>query len=347
MSKENIVMENENESTASSLNRGLLEEKFRAAGSNDIAVASKAQQEIAQAVELPLRKTLLSADNIAGIFEYTDFSRNQLIQYPLDLITPGQEAEFYAYVMPANGMIPMRKVEGDYLSVPTYNIGNSIDCNLRLIKDANWPVITRMMEILEAGFIKKMNDDAWQTLMTAAFDRNVIVADANAASGNFTPRLVSLLKTVMGRNSGGNVSTSGRTRLTDLYVSPEALDDIRSWGVDLIPDGIREKIYNSGMNSDDSINIYGVNIHPLYELGEGQEYQLYYQNVLGGTMVGDDVEIVIGLDRNSGSFVMPVDDPLKIWEDNTLHRQGLFGMYGRMGLGFAVLDSRDIILGSI
>jgi len=37
------------------------------------------------------------------------------------------------------------------------------------------------------------------------------------------------MKTVMRRNGGGNSTSANRGQLTDLYVSPEAVEDIRNW----------------------------------------------------------------------------------------------------------------------
>lgn len=41
---------------------------------------------------------------------------------------------------------------------------------------------------------KKINDDAWHTLLAAGLDRNVVVYDSAATAGQFTKRLVSLMK---------------------------------------------------------------------------------------------------------------------------------------------------------
>ena len=323
-------------------------ETFKKVGSSDLNVAAAASREVAQAIETPLREVLLSGDIVNGIFSPGDFMDGQPVEYPLDLITPGQESEFVAYVVPGEGRIPERRVEGDYLMIPTFSIGNSIDCGLRLIRDANWPVITRMMEILEAGFVKKMNDDGWQTILSAAVDRNILVNDPNATAGQFTPRLVSLMQSIMRRNGGGNSATLRRSKLTDLYVSPEAQADLRAWGLDLVADAVREQIFRTSDGSGDFINIFGVNIHDLDELGEGQEYQTYFTSTLGGSMAGGDLEICVGLDRQfDDSFVHPVKEALQIWEDNTLHRRNIFGLYGRFEGGWAVLDSRRTILGSM
>lgn len=324
--------------------------RLQAAGSNDRKVAEAAQAELAQAVESPIRKTLLSGDITMGIFEPQDFTSNPRVEYWLDLLTPGDERNHYAYVVPGHGRIPERRVEADYLMVPTYSIGNSIDCTLRFLEDANWNVLQRMIEVLEAGFIKKINDDAWATLLAAAVDRNILISDPNATAGQFTPRLITLMKTFMRRNGGGNSATMNRSRLTHLYVSPEALDDIRAWNLDLIPDTIRARIFDAADGTGDMMNLYNVEISALDEFGEGQEYQDYYTsaNGLNSSMAANDLEIVLGLDRQrSDSFVMPVRKPLQIWEDNTVHRQGIFSLYGNQSFGLAVLDSRRTLLGSL
>ena len=322
--------------------------QLQKAASSDLAVASQAQHEFAKAIETPLRKVLLSGDIVNGIFTPQDFSNNARVEYPLDLLTPGQEKEFYAYVIPSHGRIPEKRVEADYLMVPTYMIGNSIDATIRFVEDANWPVIQRMIEVLEAGFVKKLNDDGWQTILAAAVDRNVIVNDPNAAVGQFTPRLVTLLKTFMRRNGGGNSSTLNRSKLTDLYCSPECIDDVRAWDLQLASDAVRTNIYYSPDGSSDTMKIFDVNLHPLDELGEGQEYQTYYTSTLGGALSATDSELVVGLDmQRQDSFVHPVRRPVQVWEDNTLHRRGLFGLYGRAEIGFAVLDSRRTLLGSL
>ena len=80
-------------------------------------------------------------------------------------------------------------------------------------------------------------------------------------------RLVSLLKTVMRRNGGGNSASNNRGLLTDLYVSPEAMEDIRNWGVDQVDEVTRREIYTA---ADGSVkqDIFGVNLHDLDELGD-------------------------------------------------------------------------------
>ncbi len=315
-------------------------------GSHSKEQAVSANAEFAKALEQPLRQGVLNGDVLDGIFEPIQLAQSATPEFPLDFLAPGTEKDFVAYTIPNHGYVPERHVEGDYVMVPTFDIGSSIDYLLKYARDARWDVVGRAMEVLEASFVKKMNDDGWHTLLAAGVDRNIVVFDSDAAEGQFTKRLVSLMKTVMRRNGGGNSASNNRGALTDLYVSPEAMEDIRNWGVDQVDEVTRREIYTA---ADGSINrIFGVNLHDLDELGEGQEYQLYFENDLTGSIHTDDTELVVGLDlRKRDSFIMPIREQVQIFEDDTLHRQKRAGFYGWAEQGFAVLDNRRVLLGSL
>tara|TARA_Y100000114_G_scaffold157309_1_gene189517 strand:+ start:4844 stop:5848 length:1005 start_codon:yes stop_codon:yes gene_type:complete len=319
---------------------------YKKTGDSDQNVAFAAQREFAKALELPLRKGVLVGNILGDIFETINVEPGASTEYPLDMISPGLEGEHVAYTNPGHGRIPERAVESDYVMIPTYSITSSIDYLLRYAREARWDVAARAAQVMEAGFVKKMNDDGWHTLLAAGVDRNILVYDGDATAGLFSKRLVSLMQTVMRRNAGGNTGSANRGRLTDLYVSPEALEDVRNWGLDQVSDQVRTQIYNTEGESPVT-RLFGVTLHDLDELGEGQEYQDFYVNGLGGAVEASDVELVIGLDQGANdSFIMPMKQQLEVFEDPTLHRQQRIGFYGFAELGFGVLDNRRIILGS-
>lgn len=315
-------------------------------GSVNKEEAMAANHEFAKALELPLRKGVLNGDILDDIFEPIQLAQSASPEFPLDFVAPGTEKDFVAYTIPNHGYIPQRHVEGDYVMVPTYDIGASIDYLLKYARDARWDVVGRAMEVLEAQFVKKMNDDGWHTLLAAGVDRNIIVFDNDATQGQFTKRLVSLMKTVMRRNGGGNSASQNRGMLTDLYVSPEAMEDIRNWGLDQVDEITRREIY---IAADGTLNrVFGINLHDRDELGVSQQYQTFYTNTLTGALPSGKEEIVVGLDlRRRDSFIMPVRQEVQIFEDDTLHRQKRAGFYGWAEQGFAVLDNRRVLLGSI
>jgi len=327
------------------------------AGSNDKNVAMRAQAQIAkgiasalneytQAVDGPIREGILDGDIVSDIFVTEDFTETTDLRIPLDLLAPGTEKEHVAYVIPDHGKIPMRRVEADYIQLNTYSIGSSIDCTRRFLKHARYDVLRRMIEVLNMSFVKKNNDDGWQTIIAAAKGRGIIAYDADAEAGAFTPKLISLMKTVVRRNGGGNSTSVGRRKLTDLYMSPEAFEDMSSWGLGLVSDDIRTQIQRSEEGA--VRGMYGVNFHDLDELGVGQEYQLYYTSTLSGSLAASDEELVIGLDLTQPDkcFIHPVSQEIEITEDENLHRHGLVGFYGSMEGGWAVLDVRHVLAGS-
>lgn len=328
-----------------------LTELLKKTGSSDKTIALEAQKAFAAELQKPLRQGILVGNNIEGIFTSQTFDPTARIEYPIDFFRPDNASEFVAYVIPNQGKIPQRTVEGDYLTVPTYDVGAGIDFLLRYAREARWDIVSRALEVLEAGFVKKINDDGWHTILAAGFDRNIVTSDANASAGQFTKRLISLMKLVMRRNAGGNATSLNRGRLTHLYISPEAMEDIRNWGLDEIDEITRREIY---LSSDEGLSkIYDINLVTLDELGENQEYQGYYQNVVAtgasnNGMAASDVELIVGLDLSKeDSFVMPVREELQVFEDESLHRERKAGFYSWWSGGMAVLNNQRCLLGSL
>ena len=322
-------------------------ELLKKSGSSEKSVALSAQREIAKALELPLRKGIMYGDVVSSIFERMPLEPGAAPEFPLDLLSPGTERDYTAWTNPGHGRIPEKSVESDYVMINTYGITNSIDYLLRYAREARWDIVQRATQVMEAGFVKKINDDGWHTILAAAFDRNILVYDADAAAGQFTKRLISLCKTVMLRNGGGN-SVTATGRLTDLFLSPEAIEDVRNWGLDQLDDTSRREVYQSADNGAPITRIFGINLNGLFEFGDDQEYQTFLTSDLGGSLgPNSDVELLIGLDLNArDSFVMPIKQELEVFEDETLHRSQRAGYYGWMQLGFGVLDNRRVLAAS-
>lgn len=317
--------------------------------SSDLNVAYAAREKVAKAVQVPLRSGIQPGDIYSNIYEEIPAEGLSTMEFPLDFLAPGMESEMAGFTMPSFGAIAQKHIQGDYVNVPLYYIANSIDYDLRYVRNARWDVVSKAAQVMQNGMIKKKNDDAWHTLLAAAYNRNIIVADSDAAAGTFSVRLVSLLKLVMRRNGGGNSSSVNRFNLTDLFISPECLADIRSWNVDQIDEFTRRDIFTS---PDGVINrIFNVNLHDIDELGEGQEYNTYFTSTLGSTLptAGNaKLEMVVGLDLSKGgSFVSPIGEGLNVYPDDTKRRSLQAGMYCTEARGWACLDSRCILAGAV
>ena len=329
-------------------------ELLKRAGDNDVAVAAQGRHELAKALELPLRKGMLRGDITGDIFEEEFLQPGVTAEYPLDLLTPGTEDEYTAYTIPAQGRIPEMHVQGDYVMVPTFEVGTSIDFATKYARDARWNVLGRAMQVMEGSVVRKKNSDAWRTIITAGYNRFLNVYDDKVIPGFFSKRLVELMKTVMRRQAGGNSTSVNRGKLERLYTSPEALGDIRTWDNTQVDPFTRRDLYVA--DDLDQINIFGVNIRAIDELGFGQEFQTYYDTTLGATMptysIGGasqtKLEIIVGLDlSHEGTFMNPVRQAFQIQEDDTFKRQRRISMWGYLEHGFMASDSRRVLVGSI
>lgn len=319
---------------------------LRATASENIKVARAAQKSFAAALAEPLRQGIFDEDNLGGIFRREVLAPGAQSNYPLDFVRPGTEdIDFTAITLPKQGRVPERHVEGDELWVPTFQIANSIDWSLRYARDARFDVIGRAVRVYQMGFVRKINEDGWHTLLAAADARGLVVADTAAANGQLTKELVSRLQTSMTRNAGGNGQAG---MLTDLYLSMEGMEDLRAWDISEIDDVTRREILQSA--GKNMASIYGTALHFMTEFGVGQEYQTYLDTTLGRSVVAVDAgdeEFVVGLDLSTNdSFVSPVRQELQTFDDTSLHRQQRAGVYGWMEHGFAVLDNRRVILGT-
>lgn len=321
-------------------------ELIKRSGSDNRREALEAQRELAAIAQEVIRDAILVGDNLGGLFTPINLEPGASLDFPLDLLAPGEEDEHVAYTWSGNTRIAEKHVEGDYVMIPTFQFASSIDFLMRYAREARWDVVQRAMQVLKASFIKKINDDGWHTLLSGAADRNILIFDADATAGQFTKRLVSLLTLAMRRSGGGNSSSVNRFRLTDIYGSPETKEDMRNWGLDQIDDVTRRELYMAGDEAEVVTKVFGVYIHDMDEFGQSQEYQNFWTNTLGASIQASDLELVIGCDRNRGVFVNPIRMPVRLYEDPMFHRSGRQSYYGMGEAGYGVLDGRALLAGS-
>jgi len=330
-----------------------LSKAMQACASEDGNVRAAAQRAFAATLAIPLRKAVFDEATTEGIFERDILAPGATPNYPLDFVKPGDEDQFVAFTLPKTGRIPERHVEGDELWVPTFRVANAIDWDIRYMRMARFDVVARALDVYKAGFVRKNNSDAWRTILAAAKDRGMIVTASGAAPftgsalsvspvapGEFTKELISRARTAMTRGAGGNGNAGA---LTDVFLSVEAMEDVRAWSATEVDDFTRREIIQA---SDKNLaKVYGVNLHHMTEFGEGQEYQNYVTNTLGASLPTNTLEWAVGLDLSrQDAFVEPIVQDLETFEDPNLYRSQKMGVFGWLEHGFAVLDSRRVLM---
>lgn len=315
---------------------------LRATAGNDAQAYEMRQKAVAQVLERAWQAGVLEPDLLGNIYNRVFLPAGIEAKFPLDFYAPENEGAYVAFVLPKEGAIPDRVIEGDEVRVNTYKVGNSISWSLDYARDARWDVIARAIEVFTNGFVRKLNDDGWHVILAAADEGTTSqIDDTGATAGEFSKQLLLNLMTSIKRRTGGRNS-----RLNDLYLSPEAINDIRNFDNTQIDEVSRRELVTAG---EDTIpRLYGVRLHEMLEFGEGQEYQSFLETTLSRAHTNSKVEYCVGLDSvHRDAFVMPVREEMKMFDDDNLHRSMKAGVYGWMELGFANLDTRRAIVGQL
>lgn len=327
---------------------------LRATASENPVERTKAVSQFFDFVQLPIRDAVWDGDNTGNIFARRQIPAGVSPEFPVAPIAPGQQPDFYAYTHTGKGMPSRLEVVGDVVYLPSIESRNEINWARKYARDARWDVISYFLDRLAQSFVYKRNANAWHTILKAAADRGLVVFDSAANEGQLSKRLFSLYKCAMVRNGGGNMSSVGRGRATDLFVSCEGKEEIYNWNLAEVPDSVRAQLYSQSGNDTDMLDVAGVKVHTMVEFGVGQEYQTYYTSTLSGALAPsgagggahghDDVELAIGIDAaNKDSFVWADIEMLQVYDNPLLHPEGRGGAYGHECYSIGVLDNRRVV----
>lgn len=138
----------------------------------------------------------------------------------------------------------------------------------------------------------RYNDDMVKEMIKAGIERNVIVYDAKADVGEFTPRLVALMKVVTRQLAKMELEDIGV--LESIIMSPEAHACTETWHP-----------VATSVHKDAKGNVVGFgNIKFIVhdDLGHLSKFQVYCEEI-DGTMAPSDNEIVIGV-TSTGKVIL-------------------------------------------
>ena len=307
-------------------------------------------------------------DRIDSFFETIPIKESELPEFPLDLVvnhaTINENHSFVYRVANGREYVETR-IGGDYLEVNLYDVASSVSWRYGncLVEDKNEEngikeisiaeakyenkKILNPFKILEDGYVRKIIDDQFSVLVSAGFDRNMVVIDSD--NNGIKPRINSLMKTVMRRNGGGNSTSVRRGKMTDLLVPEELVRDYQLTDTEEKDETLRRQIY---IDSNGYLGrYYGVNIHPRKELNLDGEFAIKYLPFWTNsewTFPKGKTHLVIGLDLSKNSFVMPVRDYI-IEKDNRVETKMRkeIGYIMMAKQGIACLDNKTVLLGMV
>jgi hypothetical protein len=355
-------------------------ELVKAMGSRDTSVSREASEAFAAFLGPVIQKVLYTAGTASQIFVDSEFDEDDSPSYPLDLYYGEGPGYVTVWSQHMAGGLPTSQVEGmKELKIATYRLDSAVSFNKRYARRARLDVVSKAIERMAQEVLVKQERNAWAVVMKALAEAETnslkhVLLDAGASFG------LTHLNQLMTRNKRINESFSGNTPIapyssgiTDLYVSPEVKEGIRSFAYNplnttgtsqnfdqTLPDNIRSDIYNNaGMQS-----IYGVNIVEMIEMGVAKKYNTLFDEFAGVTDWGGGVafdggasghQILVGIDNSRGAFVRPVarqhdsggDGTFRALPDEQFNMYGSrvekTGFYGFLEEGRICIDARAIM----
>jgi len=361
-------------------------ELIKALGSKNRLVAAEAAEAFAAFLGPVIQRVILQAGTASQIYTDAPFDENDSPSYPLDLyyqeLNNGYVSVWSQTL--AGGLPSAQDVSAiQEVKIATYRLDSAVSINKRYARQARLDVIAKLVERMSQEVPVKQERNAWAVILKALGEASTTPQGGSALKhyteagslGQFKlddlNKLMTRVKRINESWAGGTPADPYSTGLTDLYVSPEIKENIRSFAYNplntVAPDGsaatsstvgiplsdnMRDEIYRSaGMQE-----IYGVNIVELIELGKSKKYNILFDNYITnlptttGTAFNPGVhQILVGVDNTKGALIRPIATTSETGsqfnvqpDDQFLQRTDKTGFYGSMEEGRICIDARAL-----
>jgi len=361
-------------------------ELIKALGSKNRLVAAEAAEAFAAFLGPVIQRVILQAGTASQIYTDAPFDENDSPSYPLDLyyqeLNNGYVSVWSQTL--AGGLPSAQDVSAiQEVKIATYRLDSAVSINKRYARQARLDVIAKLVERMSQEVLVKQERNAWAVILKALGEASTTPQGGSALKhyteagslGQFKlddlNKLMTRVKRINESWAGGTPADPYSTGLTDLYVSPEIKENIRSFAYNplntVAPDGsaatsstvgiplsdnMRDEIYRSaGMQE-----IYGVNIVELIELGKSKKYNILFDNYITnlptttGTAFNPGVhQILVGVDNTKGALIRPIATTSETGsqfnvqpDDQFLQRSDKAGFYGSLEEGRICIDARAL-----
>ena len=341
-------------------------ELVKAMGSKNMVEAREAQEAFAAFLGPVVQQVLNQAGLANAIYTDAPFDEDDSPSYPLDLYYGNTQNHVSVWQQGIAGGLPSSHVEGmAELKIATYRLDSAVNLLRKYARRARLDVISKAVERMSQEILVKQERNAWAVLLKALSEASTggtaHTMDSTAASGAIFQlddmnRLMTHIRRLNESFASGTPDIAYSNGLTDLYMSPEMVEQVRGFayqpmntrqatsGVSSVPlpDGVREDIFRSAGAQE----IYGVSINEMNELGDGKKYTTLYNSF--GTDVG--TELIVGLDNTKGAFIRPVAIQHEsggafttLADDQWSARSEKLGFYGFLEEGRVCIDSRAVV----
>ena len=363
-------------------------ELIKAMASRNRTVAYDAQVALASFIGPVLAEVINNAPTLSNLFTTLPFNADDNPSIPLDLYFDINDEDYITvYSQSVAGGLPTNQVlpTTSELKVATYSLDSALSFDRKYAAKHRMDVVAKTFTRMAQEVLLKQERTSASLVMAAlaaaSTNSKQHVQKANQA-GRFLladlNELLTLAKRISTSWANGTPAGGARAGLTDILVSPEIVEQIRSMAYNPIntvsgitaaggtassvgipaTDEMRSAIYGSaGIPS-----FYGVSILEFIEMGKGQKFNTIFDTAAdttaytkadgtsSGTFDGSTQEIIVGIDRSRESLLRVVaTDPdsnsefTLVADDQFSIRQNKIGYFGSMEEGRMILDNRALV----
>lgn len=363
-------------------------ELVKAMASKNRDTAYEAQAALAAFLAPVLAEVINNAPTISNLFKTLSFSPDDNPSIPLDLYSDIVDEDYVqVYSQSVPGGLPTSTVQPSFseMKVTTYRLDSAVSFDRKFASKSRMDVVgktfarvaqeillkqERTSANLIMGALAKASTNGNKHIIDCGVDGRVLLDDFN--------RMLTLAKRIHTSWSGGS-PTARRGGVTDLIVSPEVVQELRTIaynpintkgsgttqtqtvdtsgstadittvnpaaGVIPATDEMRNAIYNNAGIPE----FYGVNIMEINEMGVGQKFNKVFDAVSTDLTDSSDEELMLGLDRSMDSLMKVValdaesgTEMSLLADDQYSVRQQKIGYYGSLEEGRVCLDDRAL-----
>lgn len=354
-------------------------------GSKKPEVARQAQEAFASLLSKTIAETYEQADTTRMVYRDLPFNEDDDPSIPIDLYADVGQGHFTVWSQQIAGGLPTNQLiepVGE-MKFSTYRLDSAVSWLKKYARKARLDVVGRGLERLMQEILLKTQWHAWSVLMSAAATsvhgtrKHVIRADS---ANNFSLDDLNHLFTLVRRlNSSfvGGTPTANNGKLTDLVISPEIKEQIRSMAYQPVntkgANGIAGTQYSGVVplsevdragvwNGAGTEMLFNVVLTELLELGVGQLYNTIFDDYAASTSYakadgtggavfdGANEEVILGLDLTRDFAYRPIainEDYQSTFtlvpDDQFVTRSEKMGLYGFITEGRLVLETRPIV----
>ncbi len=373
-------------------------ELIKAMGSRDPGVAREAQEAFAAFLGPVIREVLNQAATAGAIFTDAVYDEDDSPSFPLDLYYNESTGYITVWSQTMAGGLPTSTdvTPIQELKIGTYRLDSAVSLMKRFARRARLDVVSKATERMAQEVLVKQERNAWAVVLRALAEAN----SGGVASGGLgitslkagshvlpvqeegvfqlhdLNRLMLLNKRINESFANGTADNTYSDGITDLYVSPETMMQIREFAYQpmntraadgteggqasdgiALPDSIRTNIFNSAGMSE----IYGVSVTQLNELGSGKKYNQLFDEFDSGNIAPNGTasahgfaestdDLCVGVDNSKGAFIRAIAQQADsggtfsvLPDDQFSQRADKLGFYGFLEEGRVCVDARAIV----